>query len=454
MKHLRTIILNFLLYLRTRKLILRELRKLKELEYKTLIENDETQQKNLKDILLYSWKNVPYYRSILEEANVVKDGKVDLSNFHRIKPLTKEIIKENFDSLITTDKKRFKRKMFIKTSGGSTGVPIKLIQDQHYRIKATATKWLFFSFITDFPCKHILLWGSERDIIKSKSNIRSRISNFLQQKLLLNSFLMTQKNMANFIEKINEFQPLIIESYVQSIYSLANYVKVNELKVHSPIGIITTAGTLYPDMKNSIEEIFDCSVLNRYGSREVGDVACSCDKNQGLHVNIINNYMEILDDEMNPIEPGELGKIYITKLNNYSMPLIRYEIGDLGIPSEKPQCDCGRGFPLIKFIEGREMSVFKTKEGTIVPAEFFIHFVGVVFNKGIISQFQVVQDDYDQITIKYILEKKTGFQDYKNEISKSIKKVMGENCKVNWEEVEDIPTLPSGKYLYTFSKVS
>ena len=54
---------------------------------------------------------------------------------------------------------------------------------------------------------------------------------------------------------------------------------------------------------------------------------------------------------------------------------------------------------LIEKVIGRHMEVFKTKDGTIVPAEFFIHFVGVVYNKGYIDKFQLIQEDYDRIII-------------------------------------------------------
>ena len=453
MPYFRKKLLNILFYLKSRRHISKELAILQENGNKTIEQNLIVQNEKLKNILLHSWKYVPYYTKILEEANVVSNGKVILENFQRIAILDKDKLKKNFDSLISRDIDLSKRKPYLNTSGGSTGEPVKFMQDQTLKVLETASKWLFFTYITDYPCKHISLWGSERDIIKGKINLKQSLINFLQQKIVLNSFRMTQKNMRNYVKKINSYKPLLIEAYVQSIYSLARYIQTNRLTVHSPRGIITSAGTLYPKMKELIEEVFHCPVLNRYGSREVGDIACSCKENQGLHMNIINNYIEILDENLKPVGEGEIGQIYVTKLTNLTMPLIRYKIGDLGVPSNKKTCKCGKGFPLMEFVEGREMSAFKTKDGSIIPAEFFIHFIGVVFNKGIISKFQVIQNNFDQITIKYIIEKEMSLGKYKNQITKSIKKVMGENCKILWEKVEDIPNLPSGKYMYTYSEL-
>ncbi|MFW9924137.1 MAG: phenylacetate--CoA ligase family protein, partial [Candidatus Thorarchaeota archaeon] len=371
-------------------------------EQSSIEKNLQKQEENLKKIILHCWNYVPYYKRVFEEVEVVSNGKVILENFDKIPILNKEILKRNFDMLVSNDNDLKKRKKYLNSSGGSTGEPTRFFQDQHYKIQELATKWFFFDFITDYPCKHISLWGSERDIITRKFNLKKLIMNKLEGRLILNSFRMTRANMDKYVKKINRSRPKIIESYVQPIYELASFIKNNNLKIVSPKGIITSAGTLYPEMRDLIREVFRCPVLNRYGSREVGDVACSCNKSNELHVNIINNYIEILDENLKPVKPGTLGQIYITKLTNFTMPLIRYKIGDLAIPSDNQLCECKRGLPLIKFVEGREMSVFRTSDGSIIPAEFFIHFIGVVFNEGIISKFQVIQNSYSKLTIKYV----------------------------------------------------
>jgi phenylacetate-CoA ligase len=135
------------------------------------------------------------------------------------------------------------------------------------------------------------------------------------------------------------------------------------------------------------------------------------------------------------------------------MPLIRYQIGDFGIAAENRECSCGRKTPLIKGVVGRHMEVFKTKNGKIIPAEFFIHFIGVVYNEGYIKKFQVVQKDYDQIVIKAVINNLQKFNESKAKIVNSIRKVMGQNCRVDFELVDEIQLSNSGKYLYTISEI-
>ena len=425
---------------------------LKDREYQSLESNIKIQKRLLKRLLIHCYKNVPYYQDVLVESRVIVDDRVDLTKFSNIPVLTKEIIREHFEDLKSRDLN--KRKWYLNTSGGSTGEPVKFLQDSVNWDRGMAGKWFFSTFAgKDVGDKEIKLWGSERDILKGSIGFKAKLKNLVFNRLLLNSFKMSEEDMRQYVKIINRNKPVLIEAYIQSIYELAKFIKNNGLEVYSPKSILTSAGTLYPEQQKLIEKVFETKVYNRYGSREVGDVACSCGKDEGLHVNVFTHYVEILDDKMKPCKPGEIGQVYVTTLTNYVMPLIRYQIGDMAVPAENEQCSCGRGLPLVKRVVGRQMDVFKTKDGRMIPGEFFIHFIGVVYNKDFISKFQVVQKDYGFVVIRLVLRDEIKFNSYKKKIVDSIKDVMGHDCKVEFEFVDAIEPTKSGKYLYTISEV-
>jgi phenylacetate-CoA ligase len=404
--------------------IIKYLHQIEELEKQPPEFLKKYQENKLKKILLYAQDNVPYYHKI---------------NFNKLPILTKEIIRKQGKNLYSKDYK--KRGFYNNSSGGSTGEPVKFIQDKEYYYWNVANKLFYKKSFggQDVGDKELRLWGSERDLLKGKEKLSTKLKLFLYNRKELNSFRMSKDDMKRFVKIWNNYKPRWIEAYVQSIYEFAKFIKKNNINIESPKnGILTSAGTLYPDMKKTIQDVFKCPVFNRYGSREVGDMACGTNK---LYLSVWNHYLEILDKNL---QPCKRGKIYVTTLNNYSMPLIRYDIGDIGVQGK---------WNWIEKVEGREMSVFKTKEGKVIPAEFFIHFVGVVYNNGSIDKFQVIQKDYDSILIKIVVKDLEQFKSDKQKIESAIKLEMGKECKIKWEFVKEIEPLKSGKFLYTISEV-
>jgi len=405
-------------------------------------EKKEIQDEKLKEILLYSYNNITYYKEILEKNWVInKDLKINLNNFKKLPILNKEILRNEFNNL--QDKSNHNRKTFSNTSWWSTGEPVKFIQDNIFWDWVVATKFYFMSFLwKNLWEKELRLWGSERDLLVWKDTLSKRLQNWLYNRVECNSFKMSGKEMKKYVDKINLFEPKVIESYVQSIYELAKFIKINKLKVYSPKWwIITSAGTLYPDMEKLIKKAFNCKVINRYWSREVWDIACSRNWNENLEINILQNYVEILNDNLNPVKPWETWKIYITTLNNFSMPLIRYEIWDIWVQSE-------REFE-IKKVEGRVVNIFTNIHWDKIDWEFFTH---LFYLKKWIKSFQVVQENKRLIIINIVLLNRTNLEKDKILIENDILKVMWE-CIIKWKEVKIIEPSKSWKFLYTISKV-
>lgn len=438
--NLRKPIIYLLLYLSGSK-IPQNLKEIKRIEKFSEEEIKRYQEEKLKNLLLYAYNNVPYYKKVLKKARVIQNGEVLLENFHKIPILTKDIIREEKKNLFSKEKRK---KTYENTSGGSTGEPVRFLQDGHYSDWNIANKIYYKTFTSqDIGERELRLWGSERDLLEGKESFKIRLRNWLYNRKEFNSFKMSKEDMERFVEEWNRFKPEWVEAYVQSIHEFAKFVKENKKNVYKPKGILTSAGTLYPEIKKEIEDIFKTKVFNRYGSREVGDVACSCEKNEGLHVSIYNQYLEIVKKK----EDDDFGKIIVTNLNNYSMPLIRYDIGDIAVPSKKEKCSCGRGMPLIGEVKGRDVNLFKTKKGELIDGEFFTH---EFYLKSWVKKFQVVQKDYELIEISVVGVKNIKEMDI---IERDIKKVMGDDCKITWKFVKEIKSLKNGKYLYVISEV-
>lgn len=409
------------------------------------------QREKLGRCLTDAYKNVPYYHDIFSRLGIINEqDQVNWDLYGQIPRLTKDIIRTNFDRIKSNNLNI--RGTFANHSGGSTGTPIEIWQDKEYKEWNIANTLFIKSYGNYFMGdRELRLWGSEQDLMKGKDDLSLRIRNKIYGRKELNCFKMSVEDMDNYVKVWNQYKPEWVEAYAQAIYEFALYIKSHSYEMYIPKGIVTSAGTLYPSMRKIIEEVFECKVFNRYGSREVGGIACSCGEEDDLHLSVWNHYVEILDDAMQPVENGEVGRVYITTLNNYIMPLIRYEIGDIARKVEWNH-DCAKHpMPLLKGLEGREMSVIFTREGKIIPGEFFIHFIGVVYNTGFIEKFQVIQHDYDDMEIKVKLVDEKEFEKMREKIEEAIRIEMTDEVKIVWTRVDDIPNLQSGKYLYVFS---
>jgi phenylacetate-CoA ligase len=406
------------------------------------------EEEYLKALLLHAYHNVKYYNVILNEVGIIENDEVDLRKFDNIPILTKSIIRQYGEKLVSND--YMTRKWYYNASGGSTGEPVKFIQDDVYSRWAAATFYYYYKHMLGIEepiVRKVILWGSERDIFQGGLGWKVRLSNWLSNTVFLNSFRMTEDDMGRYLTIINSYKPDLIRGYAGSLYELCRYAKKRGIKMHTPKAVVSTAETLMDKMREEIEDAFGTKVYDFYGSRETNNLAGEC-KEGLLHIFVFHNYIEVLDSYDRPVKEGEEGRIIVTNLHNYSMPFIRYEIGDMAILGPK-KCKCGSLLPTLKKITGRITDHFVKKDGTVIHGEYFTH---LFYFKDWVKAFQVVQEDYQKIRILVVLKNKVNEHE-KKDIENKVKLVMGWDCQVVWEFVDDIPKTPQGKHLYTLSKV-
>jgi len=153
-----------------------------------------------------------------------------------------------------------------------------------------------------------------------------------------------------------------------------------------------------------------------------------------------NLVVEILDDEGHPVSEGEEGNVVITDLTNFGMPFIRYVNGDRAVAGAG-SCPCGRGLPLLKKVTGRRLDMLRTKDGRLIPGEFFPH---LLKDFPAIVQFQVMQECLDRIEVRAVLKSVLSEAD-RRVMNAEFHKIAGESTRVDFRQVESIPLTPAGK---------
>jgi len=423
----------------------KEYRELRDI--RTASDLQEFRERHLRALLLHAYKRVPYYRRILGEDRLIQNGSVDLSKFDQIPLLTKDLLRRFGDDLISADYTT--RRWYYNTSGGSTGEPVRFMQDDTFQKRAAAMEYYYYKHMLDIEepvAKRVILWGSERDIFEGGIGAKAKAVNWLTHVVFLNSFWMSQRDIERYIAKINSYQPELIRGYAASLFEVCRYAASKNLPLYSPKAVVSSAEALTDEMRQVIESGFNTTVYNFYGSREAAGLIGECSEGS-MHIFSFLQHLEVLNDDNQAVKNGEEGRVVVTNLHNYSMPLIRYEIGDMAIQGDEV-CPCGSILPTLKKVTGRVTDHFVTNNETLIHGEYFTH---LFYFRDAIKRFQVIQEDYDRIKILLVLSNGLS-ETEKEDIEHKIRLAIGQ-CTVIWEIVDDIPKSPSGKYLYTKSLV-
>ena len=430
------------------------LRALSRSQWLTQDQVTAVQQQRLAAILSYAHDHVPHYRRILEQAGVVgHNGEIDAMRFAEVPFLDKRTIRKVGQDLLSDDASRLRWQY--NTSGGSTGEPVRLAQDRGFHDWGRALSILFDTWTGYFlGDRKALFWGSERDLFVGHETFKVRLSRWLRNEVWFNTFRMTPDQMKHYVQKLNSFRPRQVLAYAESVDEFCRFAGRNGISLVSPYGVMTSAGTLFPEMRATIERVMRAPVFNRYGSREMGGIACECEQHKGLHVSVLTHLVEIVRSDGCPAAPGEIGEIVVTSLVNHAMPLIRYRIGDTGAWATEG-CTCGRSWPLLASVTGRTADTFLTASGSQIHGEYFTH---LFYFQDWVERFQVIQEARDLIRVLVVprdcpdpaISRRAEI----NSITDKIKLVMGPSCTIRFEFADDIPSSPSGKYRYTVSKVA
>jgi phenylacetate-CoA ligase len=391
----------------------------------------------LSALLGHARHQVPYYASA---APVSAQALTELAGFP---VLTKAVLRTEPERLQSTDLPT--RRWWKNSSGGSSGEPTTFIQDQEFLNWRVATEAFYYAEFLGHEfnvTRTVILWGSERDLF-SRLSRKGRLWNWATQATLLNAFRMTPADMLRYVDTINRKRPLIVRGYAGSLYELARFVKARGLRLAAPRVVYSSAEMLTPSRRETIEEVFQAPVFDFYGSREVGAIAGQC-RRGALHLFTFNNWVEVVDDRQRPIQPGQQGRLLVTTLHNYAMPLIRYDIGDTAVLGEP--CPCSP-LPTLARLTGRVTDHFLTRDGALVHGEYFTH---LFYFRDWVREFQVLQTDVDAITV-YVAAHRTPSAEDLADITGKIRFIMGGGCQVQWEHVDHVPRTPQGKLLFTRS---
>jgi len=340
-------------------------------------------------ILAYAYEHSPFYRTKYLGAGLHPGDIKRPEDFERVPCLTREELRTSGDQILIPDAKS--GFLTTATTGGSTGVPVRVVFDK--RVPTEAIGWRMMNW-----------WGIEPYMDGAFVWRMLRTTHLGQllncalwwptAKLRMDATSMSEASILDFISRFNALRPPLLQGYTGAIHQVALEITKKRLSVHSPVAIWVTSSPMSGVQRQLIESVFRAPVYDQYGSCEVRWYSAECGERNGLHVNYDTVHIEFVDQESHVVPVGEMGDIVVTDLYNTVFPLIRYINGDRGraLPG---RCPCGVTLPLMDQVRGRISDLFRLPSGRVISG------LTTIFDAfpDAVKQFQVRQGLDASITV-------------------------------------------------------
>jgi phenylacetate-CoA ligase len=379
----------------------------------------------LENLLAFATENTPYYREFKNHSTLVA-----------FPVINKNVVREHYDAFKSSVFHNSEDKYAVVTSG-STGTPFKLWHDVNKRKRNTA-EIIYFSERAGYCLGAQLLYVKVWNDINRKSPLKQ----FMENIVPLDVFNYSDEDIHELIKVFNKVkQPSSIVAFGSTLETLLKHLENSRAdKIRGNIiSIIANSDSLSNPAKDGLARYFGVSPMSRYSNMENGMLAQQfIGSGYNFEVNWASFFIEILELNSNkPVKYGEKGRVVITDLFNYCMPLIRYETGDLAIMDTDP--DNPQRAPFLKSIEGRKVDALYDTKGNLVTS----HIVTVnMWKYDELKQYQFVQWDHGKY--EFILNPIDTFT-RERELVAEFKGYLGENADIGVRYVDEIPLLDSGK---------
>ncbi|MEN2486457.1 phenylacetate--CoA ligase family protein [Flavobacterium sp. B11] len=365
-----------------------EIVRFSEEEYVTFLENKK------KEIVDFHLNNNSFYCDLVENKKI--------KNWNDLPVLNKQNLQKTLEERLS--KGYSKKNIYLNKTSGSSGTPFVFAKDKYCHALTWASNIMRFGwFGIDFNHSYqARFYGIPMDLIGYQ---KERLKDFLTHRYRFPVFDLSDDVLEKFLQKFRIKKFDYINGYTSSIVLFAKYLAQKNiiLKEVCPTlkACFVTSEMLFEMDKKLLEKQFGIPIISEYGASELDLIAFENPQGE-WQINSETLFVEILDENNNPLPHGTEGKIVITSLFNKATPFIRYEIGDIGILDEKstPQK------PILKKLIGRTNDLAILPSGKKSPGLTFYYVTkSIIEDDGNVKEFIIKQTKIDTFEIEYIAEK-------------------------------------------------
>ncbi len=404
-------------------------------------ELQDDQDARLRAMVSFSVEQVPYYRAMFAEHGLSAADIATRADLARLPVLDKETVRANPDQFRPD---RLTERTVAQSTGGTTGTPLQ------YWVTPSAMQFTYATYEVRFRRWAGVAFGDRMASINGRKIVPSGQStppfwrhNYAFNQLYFSAYHLTDENLPAYIDQLRRFRPEVIVGYVSSVHLLASYINREGLEGQvNPRTVLVSSETLFPWMRQDIEQAFGCKVHDGYGLGELAAFITECPSGR-LHVSSECGVVEGVELE------GER-HLVATGLFNRAMPLLRYDTGDVvDLAAPSARCACGRQLPLVERLLGRADDYVVTPDGRSVgPAPLSLAFQSVAG----IREAQIVQEDPAEVVVSLVVGSGFGTES-EARLESELRDRLGHILAIHYERVEAIPRTTWGKRRLVDSRI-
>jgi phenylacetate-CoA ligase len=397
--------------------------------------------KKKKEIVDFHLKSNPHYRKFV--------GKSSIENWNELPVMTKKDFQKPL--LERLSEGYSPKDIYVNKTSGSSGDPFVFAIDKPCHALTWASTiyrfgWFDIDFNSSFQAR---FYGIPLDFIGNK---KERLKDLLSHRYRFTIFNLSDEVLEKMLNKFQSKKFDYINGYTSSIVLFAKFLQKKNIVLKDICPTLkvcmATSEMLFPEDKILMEKQFGIPIVNEYGASELGLIAFQNPKGE-WQVNAENLFVEVLDEQNNPVPYGKEGKIVVTSLYNKAHPIIRYEIGDIGILDEISTIKK----PILKQLLGRTNDIAVLPSGKKSPGLTFYYVTkSIIEDDGNVKEFIVKQLSINTFEIDYVAENALDSNQIQK-IEQAIAKYLEPNLIFSYHKKAILERGKSGKLKQFISKM-
>jgi phenylacetate-CoA ligase len=393
-------------------------------------------------VLHHAATRVPYYRE--QWARRRREG--DRASFEVLANwpiLTKDALRETPQAFVAEDAER----QYETSTSGTTATPLRLFQSRRtlvswYAIfEARIRRWNGVSLRDRWA--HL---GGQRVTPGPRTKPPYWVWNPGMNQLYMSTYHLRLDAMEAYLDALRRYRIRYLFGYASALYAFAGAVRERGLEAPQMAVVFSNAEAFYSFQREMISQVFRCPVRDTYGQAEIVSGGSECPSGTMHFWPDVGETEWLRDGADEPAPAEQPGRMISTAFLNAGMPLIRYDGGDRSTrAASSARCACGRGLPILRSLDGRQADIMLTPDGIPVGG------LDLIFHPGIpMRQGQIIQESLLRFRVKVVPS--PGFAPrHSEEMSRGLRKILGDRVEVVVETVESIPRTAAGKYVIQVS---